>query len=142
LALDSNFVNAQFRAHQIYYLHTFGLNRLHKRLAVKAIARAFDVQSKDVRHALEKGETNSKGRAEHPAVEVDTEQYLIDWITKSAQNHTTVNRTELLRYCDETFGAAVTPGWVNSFLFRHKLEQSEMIRRPQAKPRLEVPQSF
>jgi hypothetical protein len=43
LGLDSNFVNARFRVHQIYYLHTFGLNRLHRQLAVKAIARAFNV---------------------------------------------------------------------------------------------------
>jgi hypothetical protein len=78
LALNSNFVNALFRAHQICYLHIFGLNRLRKRLAVKAIARAFYVQSKDVRHALEKGETIPKRHAEHPALEVDTEQYLID----------------------------------------------------------------
>jgi hypothetical protein len=84
LALDSNFINARFRAHFIYYLHTFGLNRRHKRLAVKAIARPFDVQSKDVRHALEKGETTPKGHAEHSALEVDTEQYLVDRITKNA----------------------------------------------------------
>jgi hypothetical protein len=56
LALDINVVNVRFRAHQIYSIHTFGLNRLHRRLAVKAIARAFDAQPKDVRHALEKGE--------------------------------------------------------------------------------------
>jgi hypothetical protein len=87
LALDSNFVNARFRAHQIYYLHIFGLNRLYRRLAVKAVARAFDVQPKAVRHALEKGETIPKGRAEHPALEVDTEQHLTDWITKNVQNH-------------------------------------------------------
>jgi hypothetical protein len=47
-------------------------------LAIKAIARAFDVQSKDVRHALEKGETIPKAPAEHPELEVYTEQYLID----------------------------------------------------------------
>jgi hypothetical protein len=60
-------------------------------LAVKAIARAFDAQPKDVRHALEKGETIPKGCGEHPALEGDTEQYLIDWIAKNAQNHTAVN---------------------------------------------------
>jgi hypothetical protein len=54
LALDSNYVNARFRAHYIYYLHTFGLNKPHRRLAVEAIARAFDVQFKDACHALEK----------------------------------------------------------------------------------------
>jgi hypothetical protein len=94
---------------------------------VKIIARVFNVQPKDVRHALEKSETIPKGRGEHPALEVDTERHLIDWIIKNAQNYTAINRTELLHYCGEIFGAAVTPGWVDSFLFPHKLELSEMI---------------
>jgi hypothetical protein len=47
-------------------------------LAVQVIARAFDVQPKDVRHTLEKGEIIPKGRGEHAAFEVDTEQHLID----------------------------------------------------------------
>jgi hypothetical protein len=98
LAPDSNFVNARFRAHQIYSLHTFGLNKLHRRLAVKPIGRGFDVQPKDARHALEKGKTIPKRRGEHPALEVDTKQHLIDWVIKNAQNHTVVNRTEPLHY--------------------------------------------
>jgi hypothetical protein len=85
-------------------------------LAVNAIDRAFDVQPKDVCHALEKGATIPKGRGEHPALEVDTEQHLIDWITKNAQNHTAINRTELFHYCGETFGATLTPGWGGSIL--------------------------
>jgi F0F1-type ATP synthase gamma subunit len=73
---------------------------------------------------------------------VNTEQHLVDWITRNAQNHTAVNRTELLHYCGETFGTAVTPGRVDSFFFRHKLELSETISRPQENPQLEIPQSF
>jgi hypothetical protein len=113
--LDRNFVNARFRVHQIYYVHTFGLNRLHRRLAVKAIARAFDVQPKDFRHALDKGGTIPKGRGEHPALEVDTEQHLVDWITKTAQKHTAVNQTEPFHCCSETFGTVITPGSVRFF---------------------------
>jgi hypothetical protein len=142
LALNSNFINARFRAHQIYYLYTFGPNPLHRRLVVNAIALAFNVQSNNVRHVLEKGEAIAKGHEERPEFEVDSEQHLIDWITKNSQNHTAVNRTELLRYCGETFGAAVTPGWVDSFLSRHKLELSETISRPQENPRLKIPRSF
>jgi hypothetical protein len=48
-----------------------------------------------------------KGHGEHPALEVDTEQHLIDWIIKNAQNDTAVNQTELLHYCSETFGRVV-----------------------------------
>jgi hypothetical protein len=142
LALDGNFVNAQFRAHQIPYLHIFGLNRPHGRLVAKAVARTFDVQHKDIRHVLEKAKTIPKERGERPALEVDTEQHLIDWITKNAQNHTAINRTELRYDCDETFGAAVTPGWINSFLFQHKFELSETISRPQESPQLEISRSF
>jgi hypothetical protein len=134
LALDSNFLDARFPAHQIDYLHTLGLNRLHKQLVAKDIARAFDVQPKDVHHALEKGETISKESGGHPALEVDTEQHLMDWIITNTQNHTAVNRTELLHYCGETFGAAVTLGWVDSFFFRHKPELSEAINRSHENP--------
>jgi hypothetical protein len=101
---------------------------------IQAIARAFDVQPKDVRQALEKGETIPKGRGEYPVHEVGTEQHLIGWITKDTQNHTAVNQTELLHYCGETFGVAVTPGRVDSFLFRHQLKLSETISRPQENP--------
>jgi hypothetical protein len=115
LALDDNFVNARFQAHQIYYLHAFRLNGRYRRLVVKAIACAFNVQPKDVRHPLESGKTIPKGRGEHPALEVDTEQHMIDWIIKNSQNHTAVNRTELLHNCGKTFGATITPGWADSF---------------------------
>jgi hypothetical protein len=77
-------------------------------LAVKAIARAFDVQPKDIRQVSEKRATIPKGRGEHHALEVDTGEHLIDWITKNAQNHTTVNRTELLHDCGETSGSGYT----------------------------------
>jgi hypothetical protein len=91
---------------------------------MKGIARAFGIQPKDVRYALEKGNAILRVRGEHPALEVGIVHPLIDWITSNAQNHTTVNRTELLHYYRETFGAA---GWVDSFLIRHKLELPQTI---------------
>jgi hypothetical protein len=127
LVLESYFVRARFRSRQIYHPHTFTLNKFQKRLLVKAIARAFGVQPKDVQHTLEKGNAIPRGRGEHPGLEEDIGQPLIDWITSNAQNHTAVNRTELLHDCRETFGAAVTAGWVDSFLLRDKLELSETI---------------
>jgi hypothetical protein len=74
LALESNFVSAQFRAYQIYHLHTFALNRFHRRLAAKAITHAFDVQPKNGRHTMEEGGPIPRGREEHPALEEDIEQ--------------------------------------------------------------------
>jgi hypothetical protein len=42
-----------------------------KSLAVNAIVRAFDIHPKDVRRALEKGDSILRGRGEHPALEED-----------------------------------------------------------------------
>jgi hypothetical protein len=96
-------------------------------LAVKTIARAFDLQLKDVRSALEKGSAILRGRGEHAALEKDIGQQQIDWTTKNAHNHNVTNRTELLRYCRAIFGAAITTGWIDSFILRHELELSETI---------------
>ena len=142
LTLDANFMGAQFRTHQIFYLHSFALDKLHRRLPVKALARAFNIQAKDVRRALEKGDTIPSGRGRHPALDDEIEERLLEWIQKNAHNHTPVNRTELLHYCRETFFAAVTDGWVDSFLSRRNGELFEAISQPQENLRLEVPRLF
>jgi hypothetical protein len=64
-------VNARFRAHEIHHLHIFAFSEFDKRLAANAITRAFDVQPKDVRHVLEKGDVILRGRGDHPALEED-----------------------------------------------------------------------
>jgi hypothetical protein len=142
LALDDNFVNAHFRAHEIFYLQSFASNKLRKELSIKTIARAFEIQPKDVQSALAKGDEIPKVPAEHPALEGDTEKRLLEWITKNAQNQAPLNRTEVLYYCRETLSTAVTEGWVDSSLIRHQTELFETTSRPQENPRLEIPRSF
>jgi hypothetical protein len=61
---------------------------------------------------------------------------------KNAQNPTTVNRTELLHHCRETFGAAVTEGGVDSLLDSGNAELFETGGRPQENPRLEITRLF
>jgi hypothetical protein len=95
LALDDNVVNAHFHAHQIFSLQSFARNKLRKELSIKAIARVFQIQPKDVRNALAKGDAIPKGRGEHPALEDNTEKRLLEWITKNTQNDAPVNRTEV-----------------------------------------------
>jgi hypothetical protein len=141
LALDDNLVKSHFRAHQIFYLQSFARNKFRKELSIKAIARVFEIQLKDVRNALGNGDAIPKRRGEHPALEDDTEKRLLEWTTKNAQNHACVNRTEVLHDCRETLSAAVTEGWVDSFLIRHHTELFETTRRPQENPRLEIPRS-
>jgi hypothetical protein len=53
-----------------------------------------------------------------------------------------VNRTKFLYYWCETFGAAVTEGWVDSFVVPCKAEPFETVSRPQENTRLEILQLF
>jgi hypothetical protein len=62
---------------------------------VNAITRDFDVQLKDIRQPLKKGDAIPRGLGAHPALGEDNEQQLINWITTNARNRTGVNRTEL-----------------------------------------------
>jgi hypothetical protein len=48
------FMNTQFPWHQIFYLHTFAMDKLHIRLPIKAIAGALNLQPRNIRHALQK----------------------------------------------------------------------------------------
>jgi hypothetical protein len=82
LALDDNFVDAHFRADQRFNLQSYARNKLRKELFIKAIARLFEIQPKDVRNALAKGDAIPKGRAEHPALEDTTEKRLPEWMSK------------------------------------------------------------
>jgi hypothetical protein len=70
-------VNVRFRARQIHHLLTFALNKFHKRLVAKVINCAFDVQAKDVWHALEKGDPIPRGHGDHPALDEDIKEQLI-----------------------------------------------------------------
>jgi hypothetical protein len=96
---------------------------------MKTIAPAFDFQPRYICHALEKDDAIPRGYGEHPAVEEDIEQQLIDWITKNAQSHTAVNRTELFRYWRQTFTAMVTAGWADFLSLPHKHDASNRYGR-------------
>jgi hypothetical protein len=93
---------------------------------LRAIARGFEVQSKDVGHALAKGGAMPKGSGEYRSLEDDTEECPLEWIPKNAQNHAPVNRTEVSHDYYETRGAVITGERVDFILdasdartFRH-----------------------
>jgi hypothetical protein len=71
-------MNGQLRLHSVSNLHTFALDKLHIRLPIKAIARAFNLEPTDIRYALQKGDTIPKGRGEHSAREDDTEKHPLE----------------------------------------------------------------
>jgi hypothetical protein len=109
---------------------------------LRAIARAFEVRPKDVRHALAEGGAIPKGCGAHHALEGSTEERLLEWIANNAKKHTPVNRMEVLHYCRETLGAVLTKGWVDFFLISHQTEFFETTSRPQENPRFEIPRSL
>jgi surface antigen len=72
----------------------FGSDELHIRSPIIIIAAAFNVQPKDIRHALRKGDAIPKEFGEHRALEYDTEERRVEWVKKNVENRTAVNRTE------------------------------------------------
>jgi hypothetical protein len=83
---------------------------------MKAIAHGFDVQLRDIRQALAKGDAIPRGCGEHLALGEDIEPQRIDWIPKNAQNHTAVNRIELLHYLPRGFQSSGYSGTGRFFL--------------------------
>jgi hypothetical protein len=142
LALDHQFMNARFRAHQIVRLLEFSSTELHVELSSRSVARAFGISHSAIARAKLRGYEDPPGRGRHYALETGVEQELIDWIANKAGNNTAVNKTELLHECNERFGKTITRGWVDSFIKRHPDQLFETKSIPQENPRLEVPRVF
>jgi hypothetical protein len=71
-------MNAQFRWHHIFYLHTFVLDKFRIRLPSQAIPRTFNLQPKNLRHALQKRGAIPKGSGEHASFEDDPGERLFE----------------------------------------------------------------
>jgi hypothetical protein len=59
-----------------------------------------------------------------------------------SSNHLLSTKTEIVHYYASKFGKAITRGWVDSFLLRHKDDLVETVSKPQDNPCLQVPQEF
>jgi hypothetical protein len=51
LALDTQLVNARYRAHQIVHLMEFSSTELHCNLSIRSVARAFNIAHSAVKRA-------------------------------------------------------------------------------------------
>jgi hypothetical protein len=127
LAVDTQFVNARYRAHQMVRLMEFSSTKLHLNPSIRSVARAFNI----AHCALLRGYEDSPGRGRHREPAGEDEHALVEWIAKKAHNNTAVTRTELQNYCIATFRTAVTRGWVDSFLSRRAAELFETKISPQ-----------
>jgi hypothetical protein len=96
LALDDQFMNARYRAHQILRLFEFASTQLHIEPSPRAVARAFEVGRMVVARAELRGYDDPPARRCHRELSADYERELVEWLASKAANHRAVNRTELL----------------------------------------------
>jgi hypothetical protein len=96
----------------------FSSTELHLKLSIRSVARAFNIAHCRVNCALLPGHEDLPGRGRHRELSPEDEHALVERIAKKVHNNTAVTRPELLNYYIATFGAAVTRGWVDSFLSR------------------------
>jgi hypothetical protein len=108
LALDENFMNTTFRAHQIVRLHEFTSTDLHITISARAVASAFNVSHSAITRAKLHGYEDLPSCGRHHEFSADYEAEIIEWLAKKAANNTAVNRTELLNKCIERFSKSIT----------------------------------
>jgi hypothetical protein len=82
----------------------------HKYLSNHALSRTLEVEAEPICKALK----DIPHR--YPALEPDLECNLLISITQKGENTIAVNRARFLHYCQEGYNAALTRGWVDSFL--------------------------
>jgi hypothetical protein len=92
-ALDDQFMNARYRAHQIVCLFEFASTQLHIELSTRPVARAFEVGHTVVARAELRGYDDPPARGRHHELSADCHQELVEWLANKAANHRAVNRT-------------------------------------------------
>jgi hypothetical protein len=93
LALDTQFVNARYRAHQMVPLMEFSSTELHFNFFIRSVARAFNIAHCAVKRALLRGSEDPPGRRRHRELSPENEHALVEWIAKKVHNNTAVTRT-------------------------------------------------
>jgi hypothetical protein len=99
LALNTQFVNARYRAHQMVRLMEFSSTELDLNFSIRSVTRVFNITHCAVKRALLRGYEDRPGRGRHRELSPEEEHALVKWIAKKAHNNTTVTRTESLNYC-------------------------------------------
>jgi hypothetical protein len=136
------FQQFQFRCQQRVYGPDIAEREHNIPISINAPERAFDCPRSSVQSALAHGLEPPGERGKHPAVDVDREQQILDWIQQTAEQSTPVGKTEIKDYCTTQLKVLITRVWVNSFVLRY----SDQIFKPkstsQEQQRLHVPRMF
>jgi hypothetical protein len=136
------FLGLRFRSHQIFYVHEFAFDRLGINIPINRLGIAFNCPRAAGKRALKNRLIPPKQRGRHTALPEDSEADILAWFQHQAEKSQPSTRTYILHYCSGKFGEAVTRGWMDSFLIRHKDNLAETISKPQGDARLQVPREF
>jgi hypothetical protein len=83
LALDQQFMNARYCAHQIVRLMEFSSTALQIKLSIRSVAHTFDIDHSVVKRTFRHGYEGAPGRGQHRELSAGIEQALVEWITKN-----------------------------------------------------------
>jgi hypothetical protein len=83
LALDTQFVNARYRAHQMVRLMEFSSTDLRLNLSIWSVVRVFNISQGAVKRAPLRGYEDSPGRGRHREFSREDEHALVKWIARS-----------------------------------------------------------
>jgi hypothetical protein len=78
----------------------------------------------------------------HPATDEGLEAEILEWIEAQAEKYNPATRTDLHQRYQAKYSVAISRGWVDSFILRHRDELGETKSTPQKDARLEVPRIF
>jgi hypothetical protein len=78
LALDQQFMNTRYRAHQIVRLMEFLSTALQIKLLIRSVTRAFNIDHSAVKRVILRGYEDPAGRERHRELSAEIEQALVE----------------------------------------------------------------
>jgi IS30 family transposase len=103
-------MNPRYRTHQIVRLMEFSSTALQIKLSIRSIAGAFNIDHSAVKREILRSYEDPSGRGRYRELSAEIDEAVVEWIAKKARDHKAVNWTELLDYCIQNLGTAITRG--------------------------------
>jgi hypothetical protein len=83
-----------------------------------------------------------KVRGRHLAIDEGSEAEIMEWFDAQAEKCNRATRTDLVQHCQTKYSVAISRGWVDWFILRHRNELPETKSGPHEDATLEVPRVF
>jgi hypothetical protein len=138
LQREPDFADLEFRAHWICFVENFSEREANDTLSTNQILKAFGYSPFRVKAELANGLEPPKVRVPHPVIDEGSEAEILEWIESQAEKCNPATRTDLRQHCQAKYSPAISRGWVDSFILRHRDELVEMKSTPQEDARVKV----